>query len=149
MMLITPSLIFQWQNLLKKDLVGSPMNQPDNIFLFNHLAKRWTWYCDCNLTGKMGVTNLIQTFTHKGLRLVVFAWGNSVSLVIFCFCFCFCCCFLLLSLLQPSHPNSTGNCTTVDGKPIDKIHSNGTHCTSGLELTETQFNLLYAIYAWT
>lgn len=57
--------------------------------------------------------------------------------------------FVFLSLLQPSHPNSTGNCTTVDGKPIDKIHSNGTHCTSGLEMTETQFNLLYAIYAWT
>ncbi|RMX44324.1 hypothetical protein pdam_00018870 [Pocillopora damicornis] len=63
-------------------------------------------------------------------------------------------CFDMPSVLQntftaPSHPNSTGSCTTVDGKPIDKIHSNGTHCTSGLELTETQFNLLYAIYAWT
>ena len=39
-MSIAPNLIFQWQKLLKKDLVGSPMNQPDNIFLFNHLAKR-------------------------------------------------------------------------------------------------------------
>ncbi|PFX25632.1 Major facilitator superfamily domain-containing protein 1 [Stylophora pistillata] len=63
-------------------------------------------------------------------------------------------CFDMPSVLQntftaPLHPNSTGNCSTVDGKPIDKIHSNGTHCSSGLELTETQFNLLYAIYAWT
>ena len=57
--------------------------------------------------------------------------------------------FLLLVFLQPLNPNSTGNCTTVDGEPAELKDVNGTHCTSGLGLTETQFNLLYAIYAWT
>ena len=57
--------------------------------------------------------------------------------------------FVLLVFLQPLHPNSTGNCTTVDGKPTELVNVSGAHCTSGLGLTETQFNLLYAIYAWT
>ena len=56
---------------------------------------------------------------------------------------------LLSVFLQPLHPNSTGNCTTVDGKPAELVDVNGTHCTSGLGLSETQFNLLYAIFAWT
>ncbi|KAJ7377280.1 hypothetical protein OS493_030091 [Desmophyllum pertusum] len=50
---------------------------------------------------------------------------------------------------EPLQPNSTGNCTTVDGEPAALVHANGTHCTSGLGLSETEFNLLYAIYAWT
>lgn len=41
------------------------------------------------------------------------------------------------------------NCTTVDGKPEELMYANGTHCTSGLGLTETEYNLLYSIYAWT
>ena len=51
--------------------------------------------------------------------------------------------------LYPLHPNSTGNCTTVDGEPAEFVNVSGTHCTSGLGLSETQFNLLYAIFAWT
>ncbi|XP_078362770.1 lysosomal dipeptide transporter MFSD1-like [Oculina patagonica] len=63
-------------------------------------------------------------------------------------------CFDMPSVLQatftaPLHPNSTGNCTTVDGEPAELVHVNGTHCKSGLELSETEYNLLYAIYAWT
>jgi len=64
-------------------------------------------------------------------------------------------CFDMPSVLQttftsPLHPNDTmKNCTTIDGEPAELLHTNGTHCTSGLGLTETQYNLLYSIYAWT
>lgn len=64
-------------------------------------------------------------------------------------------CFDMPSVLQDTftaqlHPNKTmHNCTTIDGKPASGLHSNGTNCTSGLGLTETQYNLLYSIYAWT
>ena len=51
--------------------------------------------------------------------------------------------------LQPLNPNATGNCTTVDGEPMELAHGNGTHCTRGVGLTETEFNLLYSVYAVT
>ncbi|KAK2574540.1 Major facilitator superfamily domain-containing protein 1 [Acropora cervicornis] len=50
----------------------------------------------------------------------------------------------------PLHPNDTlKNCITIDGKRSERMHLNGTDCTSGLGLTETQYNLLYSVYAWT
>ncbi|XP_074636068.1 lysosomal dipeptide transporter MFSD1-like isoform X2 [Acropora palmata] len=64
-------------------------------------------------------------------------------------------CLDMPSVLQntftlPLHPNDTlKNCITIDGKRSERMHLNGTDCTSGLGLTETQYNLLYSVYAWT
>lgn len=64
-------------------------------------------------------------------------------------------CFDMPSVLQniftsPLHPNDTfKNCSTIDGKPAEPIYLNGTPCITGLGLTETQYNLLYSVYAWT
>ena len=69
--------------------------------------------------------------------------ANALIRVVYLFVCLFVC-------IQSLHPNSTGNCSTVDGYPKEALNNtDGAHCTSGLGLTETQFNLLYSIVSWT
>lgn len=57
----------------------------------------------------------------------------------------------IVFLFQNINPNSTGNCSVIHywNGTKDGIPYNGTECYAGLGLTQTQFNLLYSIYAWT